>query len=133
MRQRIRAVRAASNSPPVQIGVRLTRTGRSAARATGTAGSGGTVEVSGPYLVEIGSYAGYACTWVVWMRGAAVTTWALTWDGMEAEPTEVSFDPSFAADDSVQIALTNVSVSNLVVYATVDGTVYASEPVACAI
>jgi len=128
MRQRIRAIRAASNSPAVQIGIRMTRAGR---RAT-TAATGGTA-VSGPYLVEIGNYAGFACTWIVWMRGAASAEWALTWDGMDAEPDEVGFDPSFESTDSVQMIRTNVTVGNLVVYATVAGETYASEPIACAI
>jgi len=128
MRQRIRAIRAASNSPAVQIGIRMTRAGR---RAT-TAATGGTT-VSGPYLVEIGNYAGFACTWIVWMRGAASAEWALTWDGMADQPDEVEFDPAFAATDSVQMVRTNTNVANLVVYATVAGTVYTSEAIACAI
>lgn len=110
----------------------MTRTNRGAPQSSGTAGGGGTVEVSGPHLVEIGNYAEHSCAWIVWMSGAASVEWALTWDDMDLNPDYVLFDPAFAASDSVQIILTNNTVTNVVAYATVGGTVYASEPVACA-
>jgi hypothetical protein len=132
MRQRIRATRSAAISPPVQIGIRLTRTGRIPAAAAAATG-GGSAEISGPYVVEIGAYAGNACTWIVWMRGAATADWALTWDDMALNPDYVTFDPSFDATDTVQLIITSNNVTNLVAYATVAGTVYASSPVTCAI
>lgn len=114
---------------PVGIGVQLLRVGQQAQRAAAT---GGTA-VSGPYIVEIGNYAGFACTWIVWMRGAASASWALTWDEMGDSPTAVEFDPAFDASDTVQIVRTNVTSTNIVVYATADGNSYASDPISCAI
>ena len=135
MRQRIRAVRAASNSPPVQIGVQLTRSGRSAALAA----SAPAGPVSGPELLSITTYwAGGPCSWLVWMRGVPAGTpvaWAMTWDGMDAEfAGAVSFSDAIPADESLQvITTTSGGVDNIVIYATVDETVYASEPFACAV
>ena len=114
---------------PVEIRVQLLRVGQQAQRAAAT---GGTT-VSGPYVVEIGNYAGYACTWIVWMRGAASATWALTWDEMGDSPDAVEFDPAFDASDTVQIVRTNVTSTNIVVYATADGQSYASDPISCEI
>ena len=114
---------------PVGIGVQLLRVGQQAQRAAAT---GGTA-VSGPYIVEIGNYAGFACTWIVWMRGASSASWALTWDEMGDSPTAVEFDPAFDASDTVQIVRTNVTSTNIVVYATADGNSYASDPISCAI
>ena len=59
--------------------------------------------VSGPYVVEIGNYAGWACTWIVWVRGASSASWALTWDEMGDSPDAVEFDSAFDASDTVQI------------------------------
>jgi len=115
--------------PPVGIGVQLLRVGQQAQRAAATGGAA----VSGPYVVEIGNYAGYACTWIVWMRGASSASWALTWDEMGDSPDAVEFDPAFDAADTVQIVRTNVTSTNIVVYATADGNSYASDPISCAI
>lgn len=114
---------------PVGIGVQLLRVGQQAQRAAAT---GGTA-VSGPYVVEIGNYSGFACTWIVWMRGAASATWALTWDEMGDSPDAVEFDPAFDAADSVQIVRTNTTSTNIRAFATVAGTTYESDPISCAV
>jgi|GEM_PF-4680767 len=103
------------------------------AQAIAQSGGGGSAEVSGPFVVELGQYAGYACAWIVWMRGAASAEWALTWDDMGINPDYVQFDTAFGGSDTVQIIVTNNNVANVIAYATVAGTTYASDPVACAI
>lgn len=130
-RQRVRATTAAPTAAPVVIGIQLQRDGTARVRREGAA-AGGT-EVSGPYIVEIGNYAGYACTWIVWMRGAAAAEWSLTWDEMGDSPDAVEFDPAFDAADSVQIVRTNTTSTNIRAFATVAGTTYESDPISCAV
>ena len=130
MRQRVIAQPIQGQAvAPVGIGVQLLRVGQQAQRAAAT---GGTA-VSGPYVVEIGNYAGYACTWIVWMRGASSASWALTWDEMGDSPDAVEFDSAFDASDTVQLIRTNVNSTNIVAYATADGAAYSSEPFSCEI
>lgn len=129
-RQRVRATPAPPTGAPVVIGIQLRRDGTASVRREG---AGGGTAVEGPFVVEIGNYAGFACTWIVWMRGAAEADWALTWDEMGDSPDAVEFDPAFGATDSVQIVRTNVNSTNIVAYATVAGTSYSSETFSCAI
>ncbi len=129
-RQRVRATPAAPTGAPVVIGIQLRRDGTASVRREG---AGGGTEVSGPYSVEIGNYAGFACTWIVWMRGAASAEWSLTWDEMGDSPDAVEFDPAFAGTDTVQIVRTNTTSTNIRAFATVGGTTYESDPFSCAV
>ena len=128
MRQRVRAIRAAPDSPPVQIGIRMTRTGRSAARPAVVTGGG---VITGPHIGDLGD-----CRWIFWLSGTSandIITWAASWDGSAENPGYIEFGTAFNATDPLQYVYMNTtSVENLIVYATVNGTVYASDPISCA-
>ena len=143
MRQRIRAVPAASSSPPVQIGISLTptRPPTAACPAQAAAPVPGSCEVSGPFTATAAfPYVfGQPCGWLVYMLGIGPTdtvVWSMTWDGMDVSPTAAYFmleDAAFVdAPMAAQVVSTeSFSVTNINVYATVNGEVYGPVVIEC--
>lgn len=118
---------------PVGIGVQLLRVGEAPKKCPVVSG-GGPVTVEGPFTLPIGAYDGWACAWVVWVRGVTtVNSWAVTWDEMETNPDDVAFDSSVGGQEVFQIILSDGAMSNIVIYATIGSQSYASEPLACEI
>ena len=140
MRQRIRAVPATSSSPPVQIGISLTPT-RPPVAGCPAQSPPGTCAVSGPFTATgVAPYVfGQPCGWLVYMLGIGPTdtvVWSMTWDGMDVSPTAAYFmleDAAFVdAPMAAQVVSTeSFSVTNINVYATVNGEVYGPVVIEC--
>lgn len=137
MRQRIRAVRAASSSPAVQIGVQLTPVVRtSAPRASRTSVCG---EVTGPVVIGRQVGGDYPCTWLVFMRGVFEgdeIEWIAEWSGMDGDFIgAVTFGVS--DEDASQPMIAQIlssssgSIDWIDVTAIVNGTTYGPERVTC--
>lgn len=118
---------------PVGIGVQLLRVGEAPKKCPVVSGSG-PVTVEGPFTLPIGAYDGWACAWVVWVRGVTtVSSWAVTWDQMGTNPDDVAFDPGVGSQEPFQIILSDGAMTNIVVYATVGSETRASDPISCEI
>lgn len=140
MRQRIRAIPAASSSPPVQIGISLTPT-RPPVAGCPAQSPPGTCAVSGPFTATgVAPYVfGQPCGWLVYMLGIGPTdavVWSMTWDDMESNPTAAYFmleDAAFVdAPMAAQVVSTeSFDVTNINVYATVNGEVYGPVVIEC--
>ena len=116
---------------PVGIGVQLWRVGEAPKKCPVVSG-GGPVTVEGPFTLPIGAYGGWACAWVVWVRGVTVVSaWAVTWDQMDTNPDDVSFDAAVGGQETFQIVLSDGAMTNIVVYATVGAETRASDPIEC--
>jgi len=115
---------------PVGIGVQLLRVGEAPKKCPVVSG-GGPVTVEGPFTLPIGAYGGWACAWVVWVRGATIVSWAVTWDQMGTNPDDVAFDPAVGGQEPFQIILSDSAMTNIVVYATVGAQTRASDPIEC--
>lgn len=134
MRQRVIAQPLQGQAgAPVGIGVQLLRAGETPKKCPVVSG-GGPVTVEGPFTLPIGAYDGWACAWVVWVRGVTiVSSWAVTWDQMGTNPDDVSFDAAVGGQETFQIVLSDGAMTNIVVYATVGAETRASDPIECAI
>lgn len=140
MRQRIRAVPATSSSPPVQIGISLTPT-RPPVAGCPAQSPPGACEVSGPFTATgVAPYVfGQPCGWLVYMLGIGPTdtvVWSMTWDDMEGSPTAAYFmleESAFVdAPMAAQVVSTeSFSVTNISIYATVNGEVYGPVVIEC--
>lgn len=115
---------------PVGIGVQLLRVGEEPKKCP-VITSGGPVTVEGPFTLSIGAYGGWACAWIVWVRGVTTVSWAVTWDQMGTNPDDVAFDPAVGGQEPFQIILSDSAMTNIVVYATVGAQTRASDPIEC--
>ena len=143
MRQRIRAIPAASSSPPVQIGISLTPTRPpvAACPAQAAAPVPGSCEVSGPFTATgVAPYLfGQPCGWLVYMLGIGPTdtvVWSMTWDDMEGSPTAAYFmleESAFVdAPMAAQVVSTeSFSVTNINIYCTVNDVVHGPVVIEC--
>ncbi len=143
MRQRIRAIPAASSSPPVQIGISLTPTGppTAACPAQAAAPVPGSCEVSGPFTATAAfPYVfGQPCGWLVYMLGIGPTdteVWSMTWDGGEGTPTAADSmleDAAFVdAPMAAQVVSTeSFDVTNINIYCTVNDVVHGPVVIEC--
>ena len=97
--------------------------------------------MSGPFTATgVAPYVfGQPCGWLVYMLGIGPTdtvVWSMTWDGMEASPTAAYFmleDAAFVdAPMAAQVVSTeSFDVTNINVYATVNGEVYGPVVIEC--
>jgi hypothetical protein len=127
----------------VQIGISLTpiRPPTAACPAQAAAPVPGSCEVSGPFTATgVAPYVfGQPCGWLVYMLGIGPTdtvVWSMTWDDMEGSPTAAYFmleDAAFAdAPMAAQVVSTeSFDVTNINVYATVNGEVYGPVVIEC--
>lgn len=97
--------------------------------------------MSGPFTATgVAPYVfGQPCGWLVYMLGIGPTdavVWSMTWDGMESSPTAAYFmleDAAFVdAPMAAQVVSTeSFAVTNINIYATVNGEVYGPVVIEC--
>lgn len=133
MRRRVRPARVTSAIAAPIVGVQLTPVARQADNA------GGRGAITGPIVLGGDPGGGYACTWLVFMRGVIasdVLQWYAEWDGMAGDfagavfftvPDEIASQPMVAQI----LAASTASLPWIDVYAIVNDTRYGPVRVSC--